>query len=54
MKHKTFDSRSFKYAAPYLWNQLPRQLRDTKELSKFRKLLKTHLLNVAFAGLNIK
>ena len=24
IKHKTFTSRSFKYVAPYLWNQLPR------------------------------
>ena len=51
IKHKTSASRS--YAAPYLWNQLPKQLRDTKELPKFKKLLKTQLFNVAFAGLNM-
>ena len=24
IRHKTFASRSFKYMAPYLWNQIPR------------------------------
>ena len=54
IKHKISASRSFKYAAPYFWNQLPKQLRDTKELPQFKKLLKTNFFNVAFAGLNIK
>ena len=54
IKHKTFASRSFKYAAAYIWNQLPKHLRDTKELPQFKKLLKTHLFKIAFAELNIK
>ena len=54
IKNKTFASRSLKFAALYLWNHLPKQLRDTKELPQLKKLLKTHLFNGAFSGLNIK
>ena len=54
IKHKTFASRSFKHTTPYLRNQLPKHLGDTKDLPQFKKLLKTHLFKIAFAGLNIK
>ena len=54
IRHKTFASQSFKYAAPYSWNQLPKHVRDIKELQNSKKLLKTHLFRIAFAGLNTK
>ena len=54
IKHKTFASRSFRYAAPYLWNHLPRQLRGKGNYQNSKKILKTHLFNVAFAGHIIK
>ena len=40
IKHKTCASRSFRYSTQYLWNQLPKQLRDTKELPQFKNNLK--------------
>ena len=35
--------RSFSYAAPFVWNNLPINLRSTNCLSTFRSQLKTHL-----------
>ena len=35
--------RSFCYVAPTVWNLLPLSIRNTKSLSTFRSLLKTHL-----------
>jgi len=40
----TLGDRSFTAAGPHLWNNLPLHLRDSElSLSKFRRLLKTHL-----------
>lgn len=40
---KYCKNRSFSYAAPLLWNQLPLPLRMTDNLEHFKKALKTHL-----------
>ena len=45
---KTFAERSFKVAAPTVWNELPHQIRSTPTLLKFKNKLKTHLYNIAF------
>ncbi|XP_072048691.1 uncharacterized protein [Amphiura filiformis] len=39
----TYGQRSFKYAAPELWNQLPPHIRNSSSLALFKKKLKTHL-----------
>ena len=46
---KTFGDRAFYKAGPDLWNHLPLSLRNTNDLQKFKKDLKTHLLRVAFS-----
>jgi hypothetical protein len=40
--------RSFYYAAPVLWNNLPQYLRDISELSDFKNKLKSHFYKQAF------
>ena len=53
IKHQTFTSHSFKYAAPALWNGLPLHLIEIQDLTAFKRQLKTHLLGKHFL-LNIK
>ena len=48
-KCKTFGDRAFYKAGPDLWNHLPLSLRNTNDLQKFKKDLKTHLFRVAFS-----
>ena len=48
----TYGDRSFKKAAPWLWNALPAGLRKSNKLSDFKKQLKTHLFNKAYIGVN--
>lgn len=38
----TYGGRSFKYAAPRLWNALPSQVKNVQSLNCFKKALKTH------------
>ena len=45
---KTFAARSFSIAAPTIWNQLPKSLRETTNFELFKRQLKTHLYRVAF------
>ena len=47
-KLKTFAARSFKAAAPELWNTLPTKLKSSSSLLNFRNRLKTHLYQQAF------
>ena len=47
-KLKTYADRSFKIAAPTVWNELPHQIRSSQTLLKFKSLLKTHLYKMAF------
>ena len=44
----TLGGRSFTYAAPFLWNNLPDDLRNTELLSIFKRKLKTYLSRTAF------
>ena len=45
---KTFGERSFSYAGPSVWNNLPQTLRHSDSTSSFKTALKTHLLNNYF------
>ena len=40
---------AFSVSGPLFWNQLPHELRSQQELVKFKRLLKTHYFNQAFA-----
>ena len=43
-----FGARAFSVSGPTLWNLLPAHLRVAKNISSFRKLLKTHFFDLAF------
>ena len=43
-----FGKRAFEVAAPKLWNDLPFVLRQYRELSTFKRHLKTHFFNQAY------
>ena len=45
---KTYGDRSFRKAAPTLWNNLPEKIKATDSLPLFKKLLKTHLFKTAY------
>ena len=45
---KTFSERSFSYAGPSVWNNLPQTLRHSDSTSSFKAALKTHLFNNYF------
>ena len=47
IKTKT-GSRAFSISGPVLWNALPVPIRNAKTILTFRKLLKTHLFDLAF------
>ena len=45
---KTFGERSFSYAGPSVWNNLPQTFRHSDSTSSFKAALKTHLFNNYF------
>ena len=45
---KTFDDRSFMYAAAVEWNKLPLGIRKSPSLDSFKAHLKTHLFQQCF------
>lgn len=45
---KTYGQRSFKQAAPELWNSLPSHMRNIENTSTFKRALKTHLFKLAY------
>lgn len=45
---ESFGRRAFSVSAPYLWNQLPRDLRMCNDLADFKRKLKTFYFNIAF------
>ena len=51
-KCKTFAARSFSVAAPTLWNDLPRCIRESNTLLSFKHDLKTHLYKEVFGNLH--
>ena len=46
--HPTSGDRTFRCAAPRLWNTLPRDLREEPDIDKFKSSLKTFLFHVAY------
>jgi len=48
MSLKRYGYRSFQYAAPALWNNLPESIKSSKELSTFKSSLKTYLFKNYF------
>ena len=42
-KNETFGNRSFSYAAPSVWNSLPREIRYNQSTTACKTALKTHL-----------
>ena len=40
---KNFGFRRFEFAAPFLWNDLPIELKVIDNINSFKKALKTHL-----------
>ena len=49
VRTESFGKRSFKYAAPSVWNSLPQQIRNSQSTDIFKKRLKTHFYFVAFS-----
>ena len=49
-KCKTFATRSFSVAAPTLWNNLPKDIRESDTLLSFKRDLKTHLYKEMFGN----
>ena len=47
-KHKNISKRSFSYAVPSVWKNLPQTLRHSDSASSFKAALKTHLCNNYF------
>ena len=43
-----YGERSFSYVGPKLWNELPDNIRDSKDLTKFKSKLKTFLFRTVF------
>ena len=41
--YKQYGQRSFSYAASFLWNNLPLQIRNANSVNTFKVMLKTHL-----------
>ena len=44
----TLGERAFVFAAPKLWNALPRFIRETNSIDSFKRQLKTYLFKKAF------
>ena len=44
-----YGNRSFKFAAPNLWNSLPSSIRNATNLDTFKKMLKTHFFVMHFS-----
>ena len=47
-KFKSLGDKCFSFTAPYVWNQLPFELRAEKSFEIFKKKLKTHYFKEAF------
>ncbi len=47
-KTKTLGTRSFNYYAPYLWNELPEEIRREESLERFKRMVKTFLFKCAY------
>lgn len=47
-RYSSFASRAFSYVGPWLFNKLPRNLKDAGSTQTFKKLLKTHLFKKSY------
>ena len=45
---RTWGDRSFSVAAPRLWNHLPTKVKSCHSITRFKSLLKTHLMSQFF------
>ena len=45
-KRKTLGTRSFGYAGPTLWNDLPLEIRNAKDINCFKSLIKTQVFRL--------
>ena len=48
-KNLKFGHKSFHFSAPFVWNQLPLEIRTCSNLFTFKKMLKTHYFRRAFS-----
>ena len=46
---KTYGDRAFAVAAPRAWNHLPLSLRNIKDITIFKRSVKTHLYLIAYS-----
>ena len=46
----TLGERAFLFAAPNLWNAVPRIIRESTSIDTFKRKLKTHLFKKAFCA----
>ena len=49
----TLGERALVFAAPKLWNALPRLIRESSSIDTFKRKLKTHLFEKAFLAQTI-
>ena len=49
----TLGERAFLFAAPKLWNVLPRYIRESISIDTFKRVLKTHLFKKHFVPLRV-
>ena len=49
----TLGERAFLFAAPKLWNVLPRYIRESISIDTFKRVLKTHLFKKHFVPLRL-
>ena len=48
-KQKTYGDRGFTYTAASHWNMLPEYIRQTGDISTFKRVLKTHYFKLAYS-----
>ncbi len=48
LKKKSAGRRAFSYHAPFLWNNLPADIRQSDSVEAFKSKLKTHLFTLTF------
>ena len=46
--NRTVGDRTFRYAAPRLYNGLPSSVKDSQSVMEFKKKLKTHLFSKSY------
>lgn len=46
---KTFGDRAFARSGPFLWNELPLEIRNSPSVTIFKSKLKTHLFKLAYS-----